>query len=302
MRGTAWLLCALVVGSTGCQLANRARTGPDCDRVSQLDSRTEYGKKRPVLDGVGWVIGIPEKILLWNIRADNHRVTPETVANVEDYLHDRGLDDVKVRVNQYDPIGEWRRLRANRRMAPGWRYTVGTLVWLEYTLLPGRVFGGDDYNPFTNTVSIYSDIPSIGIAEAAYAKDVHSRRYPGTYAAFQTVPILDAWHETIATHEALDYINEIGEVEDRREAYNVLYPRYGKVVGGSLGQVVTFTPGALFEVGGALIGHAAGRFQSSRIRPEELADRPAKSRRYVAEEMEDDSVRPVNYVTLDSPE
>jgi hypothetical protein len=38
----------------------------------------EYGKPRKVVDAVGWVFGIPRKIILWDRRAVNHHVTVET--------------------------------------------------------------------------------------------------------------------------------------------------------------------------------------------------------------------------------
>jgi len=73
-----------------------------------------------------------------------------------EYLEDNDLDSVLVRVNQYDPLGEWQRLVANKRLGAGWRYTVGTFELVKYTVLPGRLLGGDWYNPYTNTVNIYS--------------------------------------------------------------------------------------------------------------------------------------------------
>src|SRR5262249_19753528 len=101
----------------------------------------EYGPQRPIIDGVGWVVGIPRKVLLWDRRADNHAVSDETVGEVSSYLHERGVEDVKVRVNQYAPWEEWKRLTTNKNVGAGWRYTVGTLKCLEYTIIPGRLFG-----------------------------------------------------------------------------------------------------------------------------------------------------------------
>ena len=124
---------------------------------------------------------------------------------VSSYLSERRLSDVKLRVNQYDPIGEWKRLVQNKRVAPGWKYTAGELRTAEYTLLPGRIFWHDDDNAFTNTVSIYSDTPIMGLTSSAYAKDVHQRSLPGTYATFQSLPLVAMYHETLATNEVLDY-------------------------------------------------------------------------------------------------
>ena len=48
------------------------------------------------------------------------------------------LDQVKVRINQYDPFGEWQRLGANRSVSWPVRYSLGTLAVVGYTVLPGR--------------------------------------------------------------------------------------------------------------------------------------------------------------------
>jgi hypothetical protein len=38
----------------------------------------ERGKEMPILDTVGWIFGIPSKIILWDSRADRHHISPET--------------------------------------------------------------------------------------------------------------------------------------------------------------------------------------------------------------------------------
>src|ERR1700733_8971628 len=85
----------------------------------------EHGQPHKVVDAVGWVFGIPKKVILWDRRAVNHRVSPETEQHLAEYMAANGLSTTKVRINQYDPIGEWRRLRANKEVGAGWRYTVG---------------------------------------------------------------------------------------------------------------------------------------------------------------------------------
>ena len=226
---------------------------------SQVDM--EHGRPNDFVDSVGWIFGIPSKVLLWDARADNHRISPGTAAAVRDYVAANGLTDVKVRLNQYDPKGEWDRLKENKKVHPGWRYTLGTLSLVGYTILPGRVFGGDSYNPFTNTVSLYSDIPAIGIHEAAYAWDNSRQEYRGTYGALQGVDLINTWHETAATREALDYIHANGSETARREANRVLYPLYGVRVGSSIGGL-TNIQGA-FTLAGAVIGHATGRMKGA---------------------------------------
>jgi len=241
-----------------------SQTGDQHARYYQAvtgEEQFERGKPRPVIDGVGWVVGIPNKVMLWDRRVDNHRVSPETENQLREYLAANELYDVKVRVNQYHPVDEWRRLRRNQRVSPGWRYTVGALHTLGYTVLPGRIFGGDRYNPYTNSLYVYSDAPPMSIVEAAYAKDVHTRDLPGTYAAVQDLPVVGLWHETLATRDALDYTYLACPPEDGKEAENLLYPRYGARVGGAVGSatgVVGF-PTWIGAGGGHVVGRLQGR-------------------------------------------
>ena len=236
--------------------------------VAMTTPQIERGKPRPVLDSVGWVIGIPGKIVLWDRRIDNHRVSPATETAVSQYLSANELSGVKVRVNQYAPMEEWRRLRANQSVSWGWRYTFGTFSWLGYTFFPGRVWGGDNYNPYTNTLSLYSDVPAVALHEGAHAKDFSRRAYPGTYAALYTLPVVPLWHEGIATRDALGYLREFGSAEEEQEAYTLLYPAYGTYVGGAIGDVV---PGVGLAAYCAAVagGHVAGRVKASRIEPRE---------------------------------
>ena len=231
-----------------------------CDSTSSVD--IEVGSRRPVIDSVGWFFGIPRKVLLWDRRADNHDVSDSTVDEVAQYLDDRQLRDVKVRVNQYAPGDEWRRLAENKRVGAGWRYTVGALRTLGYTLLPGRLFGHDNYNPYTNTLSVYSDAPTLALAEAAYAKDVHQRKLPGTYATVQILPLVAMWHETLATGEVQQYVAIHGSKDEQEDVRRQLYARYGMELGGAIGDVLP-DGGVLFPVVGAAGGHAVASVKNT---------------------------------------
>lgn len=229
----------------------------------------ERGQPNGFIDCVGWIIGIPSKIILWDCRVNKHSVSADTEAKLTTFAAANGLQDTKIRLNQYSPGDEWRRLCANKRVGCGWRYTVGALHCVGYTILPGRIFGRDKYNPYTNSIYVYSDAPAMSIVEAAYAADVRSRDLPGTYAFTQEFPIASLWHETIATRRVLAYEKAYGTTGDNREADHLLYPRYGSRLGSSAG--VFFVYSLPFEVAGAAAGHVVGRFKSSRL----PADEPA---------------------------
>ena len=91
---------------------------------------------------------------------------------------------MKVRINQYNPVDEWKRLVKNKSIHAGWRYTFGAYALTKYTLTPGRLFGNDEYNPFTNSISLYSDRPSIALREGAHAKQALEANYPGAMGGF----------------------------------------------------------------------------------------------------------------------
>jgi len=222
----------------------------------------ERGARRPVIDGIGWVVGIPSKIILWDRRVDNHNISPETEATIAKYVDDTELSNTKVRINQYAPFDEWRRLAANREVAWGWRYTLGLLTWADEAIFPGRIFGGDHYNPYTNTISIFSDAPAIAIKEGSRARDVRSRELPGTYAAVNSLPVVSMWYDTVATKYAFEYIeNERPDVEN--EGYHLLYPAYGAHLGSDLASF-TYVPNLLGAAVGSIPGHIIGRYKGYR--------------------------------------
>lgn len=224
----------------------------------------ERGKPRPVLDAVGWVFGIPGKLLLWNRKVDNHNISGETEATLAEYLEANQLDHVKVRINQYRPWDDMRRLTKNRSVAWPWRYTLGTFSVLGEAIVPGRVFGGDHFNPYTNTIHLYSDLPVIALHEAAHAKDFSRRQYPGTYAALYALPIVPLYHESVASSDVMEYVATLGDPGLQRQAHHVLYPAYGTYVGGAAG---TLFPPASIPIYYASVasGHLAGRLESRRI-------------------------------------
>lgn len=269
---SCYVLCLLLCGCVTAPYHYGAHTRYyESEQLADITgAQIERGQPRRFVDGVGWVVGIPDKILLWNRRIENHNVSPETEQAIADYLTKNELTTVKVRLNQYAPGQDWRRLVANKSVGWGWRYTLGTVSWLGETVFPGRLIGGDHYNPFTNTLHIYSDVPAVAIHEGGHAKDFARRHYKGTYAAGYLLPITPLWYEAVATNDAVSYLRAEGTVEDEQAADRVLYPAYGTYLGDS---VSTFVPGlgTPLYLGGVLAGHIAGRVQATRvakIRPE----------------------------------
>ncbi|MEO0531849.1 MAG: hypothetical protein AAF266_14935, partial [Planctomycetota bacterium] len=221
----------------------------------------------------GWVIGVPSKLMLLDPRADNHDVSAATVSEATDFLAEKEVDGVMVRVNQYDPLGEWRRLATNDRIGLPWRATLGTLYTLGYSVLPGRLIGGDWYNPFTDTVHVYSDVPALAMEQAAQAYDSHQKSHPGLYSAVGLLPLVGLVHEARSKEVVFEHLDETGTVEEQAEARRVLQPQLGREVGG---QAAVLLPqaDALLSLGGAAVGHVVGRYQASQIEADATETEP----------------------------
>ncbi|MGN6547579.1 MAG: hypothetical protein ACTHK7_21175 [Aureliella sp.] len=230
--------------------------------------QVQRGKPRKVIDAAGWIVGIPDKLLLWNRRIDNHNIGPRTEEVVSEYLAVNGLETTRVRLNQYAPLDDWRRLVRNKRVGAPWRYTFGTVTLLYETALPGRVFGGDHYNPYTDTVHLYSDVPAVALHEAGHAKDFARRKWKGTYAAAYILPGVPLYHESIATDDALAFAQMYATPAEQREAYNVLYPAYGTYAGSAAGTVLPIYSTPLYY-GAVVGGHVWGRALSRSVPDEE---------------------------------
>jgi hypothetical protein len=271
-RAAAWTVSILVMVMGGCRVLepipiSMVRNTVPTNLIADDEPQMEVGRPRKIIDGIGWVVGIPSKLMFWNRKVENHSVSAETQLVLDEYLKANSLNDVKVRVNQYRPGDDWRRLTRNTSVAWPWRYTFGAVSLLGETILPGRVFGGDHYNPFTATIHLYSDLPSIALHEAAHAKDFSNRRYPGSYAAIYVLPLVPLWHERIATNDVLSYVQYKGDPALRREAYHILYPAYGTYAGSAAGY---FTPKYSYPVylAGVVAGHAIGRRQAAKLESE----------------------------------
>ncbi|HMO50187.1 MAG TPA: hypothetical protein PKE26_04985 [Kiritimatiellia bacterium] len=224
------------------------------------------GKPHRWLDKSDWIwpgswLG---KLILWDRRVDNHTIGEETEAIMLRYLEINDLQHVKVRLNAYHVRDEWRRLVANKSVGAGWRYTIGVLTWLHYTILPGRFFGGDHYNPWSNTIHLYSDIPAIALHEGGHAKDFANRKWKGAYGFVYIIPLVALYHEAIATSDALGYLLAEENVDLQREGYQIMYPAYGTYLGGGFEQVVPIWNPVMF-IAGVIGGHIVGRAEARRL-------------------------------------
>ena len=274
MRSNSILFGLLLAASmlTGCSamrgpLTPRSIAAMNVYESAELQDGTpqiQRGERRKVIDAIGWVVGIPSKLVLWNRRVENHNIGVDTEIAISEYLQVNDLDTVRVRLNQYRPGEDWSRLVRNKSVGAGWRYTFGAISVLGETVIPGRIFGGDHYNPYTNTIHLYSDIPAIALHEAGHAKDFARREWKGTYAAVYMLPIVPLYHESVASRDVIAYLESIGTTEQQAAASRILYPAYGTYVGSAFGSVLPSYSSPLYYVG-VVGGHIAGRVEAKQI-------------------------------------
>ncbi len=224
-----------------------------------------HGQENKTLDRLARIAGAPGRLIRLNKKINNHQVSPETLDKLRTYLVENDLTDVTILVNHYDPRDQWQRLKENRRVGAGWRYTLGTLNLLTYTLFPSRVFGGDGYNPFTNTMQVNSDLPAIALYEAAFAKNVHAHRRAGTYVALTGLPGVSIFRSGHELGDVLGYAGRKTIGNCSAQAYHVVYPQIG-VETASLGMWMAplWWEVPALSVGGAAVGHATGRIVAAR--------------------------------------
>ena len=235
-------------------------------RLRDDEEQIVRGRKIPVFDRtIGWVWpeSLLAKLILWNHRVDSHVISSETEEALRKYLEINNLEHVKVRLNKWDVREEWRRSLTNREIEPWFRYSFGVLNAIQYTLFPGRVFGGDNYRPYSNTINLFSDIPAVGLHEGGHAKDFGRRTWKGLYAAISGLPFASFYYEAVATGDVMGYLHEYGEKEELRDAYHILYPAYGTYLGGEISslapdEVVGLGVYTTFILGSHMVGRIRG--------------------------------------------
>ena len=232
------------------------------------------GRPVPPVDALGNVFGLLSKLLLWNRKIDNHAISASTETYLVQYVDSPQSreEDTHFSLNEYAPGRSLARLAHNTKVAWPYRLLIGLPVTLIIdVLLPGRLFagllGGDNYNPYTDVVSIYSDHPAVALHEAGHAHDFNKRRHKGTYAFLRILPFVDLFQEYKASEAALTYLVETDDRPQELAAFKILYPAYGTYVGA----YIPFPGGS---VAGALIGHAVGR-EKARSRARYYARRDA---------------------------
>ena len=270
-----------------------------------------YGDAHPRLDRLARVVQWPKQLFQRDELSDPGEVSAETVERLADYLEKNSLTDVMVDVSEYQPREQWSRLRHNTNISPGLRYTFGSLGVLRYTLLPDRVFSRNSYYPFTNTMSLNGDEPGLALYEAALAKAVHERTWPGLYAATATLPVLSLGPRIDAASDVLGYAQTEADWKLEKGTYQEVYPR---IAGNGGDAASTFVPlwwaGPALSLAGSAAGSVAGKAAIKRREgqlakkrdAQEQDQRAADAESLAADTLVDPQVRPAGYQSSDPPQ
>lgn len=219
----------------------------------------ERGEPNKRLDRMSDVVSWPRRTLFPEL-PDKRDIHPETIEQVAEYLEKNDLHGVRVSVRDYQPREQWHRLRESQVVPPLTKYTIGSLSVVSYTLLPGRVFGRNSYNPYTDTLYVNSEAPALLVHEAAFAKNVRKQPLPGIYAVSSHLPLLAAWSEVDGAREVIGYAQTEQNWDLEQQSYREVYPKVGAVtMRGTAALAPVWWGGPLISLAGGAVGGAAGR-------------------------------------------
>jgi hypothetical protein len=203
-------------------------------KLPQTPNVISVGGDHPNIDRLEKVVQYPRKVFRkWFPSKDPFEQLPieerrqVAIAVASNYLDDNGLKGLFIDVREYNPRQQWQRLVDNNRVSPVWKYTLGATYQVGYSILPGRAFGYDRYDPFTNTLSINSARPCNSLFTAGYVKKIYDQRYPGTYVAANLLPIMPLIRDTSIANDVLTYSHVQQEWQLKHELYPLIYGRLG---------------------------------------------------------------------------
>ena len=251
MRTLLAFAISIVVVTSGC-IQKSYRYGISnqelLTRLPQTPNLITVGGNHPRIDSIERTVQYPAKVFRrWfpssKPAEDPDALRLQAVQSATDYLDDNGLKGVYVDVREYNPREQWTRLQNNRSISPFWKYTGGTLNHVGYCILPGRAFGRDSYNGFTNTLSINSISPAQSLLEAGYVKKLYDQRYPGTYLTANWLPILPLVRDSSVASDVLTY----ARVKQQWPLEKDLLPQvYAQLGGDAVSQATSLIPGVAY--------------------------------------------------------
>jgi len=238
------------------------------------------GQRLPFVDTLGRIFSYANKLVFLNTRFEDHEPDPRVVQALHRFVDHHGLDGLHIRLNEYNPLDDLRRLLMNGRVNLLLRLGFGLPTWLATTLSVGRLFGGDHYNPWSDTVHLFSSHMGIALHETGHALDFRRRSLPGLYALTRYIPGVALYQEYLASLYAIEFMRQRGMHEDELRALRILYPAYSTYVFGALVELFPSAGVRGFLFPAIALGHVLGVTHAQRREAElsrELAQAPSVS-------------------------
>ncbi len=218
------------------------------------------GKENKIVDALRSFFSWPQKLLLWNRTVGSGELHEDAEKAVRLALADGDSASTHVSVNEYNPKIIWQRTFRNDKTSVLTKLTLGTMNALIYTVMPGRLlYGmGDHYNPFADTVVLYSDNLDLALHEAGHAIDFSEKQKkglgPGLYTLGRFFFPIQLYQEAVATGKAFEFTAEHGASEDVRSSYALLFPAFGTYLAASI-----FAANGMIDRGKKLAGKESTR-------------------------------------------
>ncbi len=198
----------------------------------------QVGSSNFIIDAIRNVLSLPTKLMMFNFNFNSGHVSSETIEKVRNYLHENGLHDVAVSVNQYKPQQVWSRIFTNPKTSLLSKLTIGVVDGCLETVLFSKLTGfpGDHYSPSSNTVHLFSDISAMALHECGHAKDFNERKNPILYLSMAQLPVVGPvatlYKEFKASHYAIGDLIRKNEPEEVKSAYKFLIPAFASYCAG----------------------------------------------------------------------
>jgi hypothetical protein len=180
----------------------------------------KYSFDDPISRGISFIGNLPNKLWFFSKDIGNYP-RQKTQDYISEYVKESGLENTTIRVGHSAVFEDLKRIKEEESVKN--MSAFSRFLYLTYTgavtLVGGlisKLTRSDNYNPFTKTAVIYSDVPAIAIHELAHAKDYQSKKHPVLYNLSRLLHPFLFFQEGKASIDAHEYIKS----KDKNEKTN----------------------------------------------------------------------------------
>ena len=229
----------LITNGNDNEIENRLKNDPELEEKMH-EILVTRGGKHPIIDKIRGFFSIPHKLILWNRTVGSGELHEDAETAVKLALEDGGSGDTSISINEYNPKLIWKRTFQNDKTSFLTKVTLGTLVAITYTVVPGRLLymPSDHYNPYADTIVLYSNNLDIALHEAGHAIDFTEKSEkgigPGLYGLGRFLFPITLYQEAVATGKAFNFLGDHGTAGDVASSYAILFPAFGSYLAAAI--------------------------------------------------------------------